>query len=80
MVISLYLSSLPVAHLSDTRRIRLVVTWDTARIQDETTEGSAWFFNMLGVYHCHKGPQFNVSSERLIVILSWSAGDRTHTL
>ena len=30
-------------------RRRLVVTGDSARIQDETTENSAWFFNMLGV-------------------------------
>ena len=28
---------------------RLVVTGDSARIQDETTENSAWFFNVLGV-------------------------------
>ena len=40
-----YLSSLPVAHL----RKRLVVTGDSVRIQDETTENSAWFFNVLGV-------------------------------
>ena len=44
-----YLSSLPVAHLSDGPRRRLVVTGDSARIQDETTENSAWFFNVLGV-------------------------------
>ena len=43
------LSSLPVAHLSDAPRRRLVVTGDSARIQDETTESSAWFFNVLGV-------------------------------
>ena len=43
------LSSLPVAHLSDATRGRLVVTGDSARIQDETTENSAWFFNVLGV-------------------------------
>ena len=44
-----YLSSQPVAHLSDAPRRRLVVTGDSARIQDETTESSAWFFNVLGV-------------------------------
>ena len=44
-----YLSSLPVAHLSDAPRRWLVVTGDSARIQDETTENSAWFFNVLGV-------------------------------
>ena len=33
---------------SDPRRW-LVVTGDSARIQDETTENSAWFFNVLGV-------------------------------
>ena len=27
----------------------LAVTGDSARIQDETTENSAWFFNVLGV-------------------------------
>ena len=43
------LSSLPVAHLSDAPRRRLVVTGDSARIQDKTTENSAWFFNVLGV-------------------------------
>ena len=48
-IISVYLSSLPVAHLSDGPRRRLVVTGDSARIQDETTENSAWFFNVLGV-------------------------------
>ena len=49
LVISVYLSSLPVAHLSDAPRRWLVVTGDSARIQDETTENSAWFFNVLGV-------------------------------
>ena len=49
LVISVYLSSLPVAHLSDTPRKRLVVTGDSARVQDETAESSAWFFNVLGV-------------------------------
>ena len=49
LIISVYLSSLPVAHLSDSPRRRLVVTGDSARIQDETTENSAWFFNVLGI-------------------------------
>ena len=44
-----YISSLPVAHLRETPRRRLVVTGDSARIQDETTESSAWFFSVLGV-------------------------------
>ena len=35
---------LPVAHLSDGPRRRLVVMGDSARIQDETTENSAWLF------------------------------------
>ena len=48
-VISVYLSSLPVAHLSDALRRRLVITGDNARIQDETTGSTAWFFNVLGV-------------------------------
>ena len=37
------------SHVSEVPRIRLVVTGDSARIQDKTTESSAWFFNMLGV-------------------------------
>ena len=45
----IYLSSLLVAHLSDAPRRRLVVKGDNARIQDETTENSAWFFTVLGV-------------------------------
>ena len=49
LVVSVHLSSLPVAHLSDAPRRRLVVTGDSARIQDEITENSAWFFNVLGV-------------------------------
>ena len=49
LIISVYLSSLPVAHLSNAPRRRLVVTGDSARIQDEITENSAWFFNVLGV-------------------------------
>ena len=48
-VIFVYLSSLPVTLLSDAPRRRLVVTGDSAKIQDETTENSAWFFNVLGV-------------------------------
>ena len=49
LIVFVYLSSLPVAHLSDAPRRRLVVTGESARIQDETTENSAWFFNVLGV-------------------------------
>ena len=49
LIIFVYLSSLPVAHLSDTPRRRLAVMGDSARIQDETTENSVWFFNVLGV-------------------------------
>ena len=45
----LYLSSLPVAHLSDAPRRLLVVMGNNARTQDETTESSAWFFNVLCV-------------------------------
>ena len=41
LVISAYLSLLPVAHLSDTPRRWLVIIRDSARIQDETTESSA---------------------------------------
>ena len=41
LIIFVYLSSLPVAHLSDAPRRRLVVMGDSARIQDETTENSA---------------------------------------
>ena len=49
LVIFVYLSSLPVAYLSDAPERRLVVTEDRAKIQDETTENSAWFFNVVGV-------------------------------
>ena len=49
MVIFVYLSSLPVAHLSDAPRRRLAVTGDNARKHDETTESSTRFFNVLGV-------------------------------
>ena len=66
-LISVYLSSLPVTHLSDGPRRRLVVTGNSARIQDETTESSAWVFNMLSVKHRHTGPRFNVSSEKQLV-------------
>ena len=68
LVIFVYLSSLPVAHLSDAPRRQLVVTGDSATLQDETNENSAWFFNILGVWHRYTGPQFNVSPERLLVI------------
>ena len=37
----IYLSSLLVAHLSDTPRGQLVVMGDSAGIQDETTESSS---------------------------------------
>ena len=79
LVISVYLSLLPVAHLSDAPRRRLVVTGDSARIQDKTTENFAWFFNVLGVLHRHMGPRFNVSSERQLIILVGQPGIRTHT-
>ena len=46
---SVYSSSLPVAHLSDVHKRLLVVTGDSARVQDETTESFAWFFYILGV-------------------------------
>ena len=64
-----YLSSLPLAYLSDARRRRLVVTGNSARIQDETTESSAWFFNELGMQHHHMGHRFKVSQERQLVIV-----------
>ena len=40
---------IPIAHLSDSPRRRLVVTGDSVRIQVKTTESSTWFFNVLGV-------------------------------
>ena len=49
LIIFVYLSLLPVAHLSDAPIRRSVVTGDSARIQEKTTENSAWFFNVLGV-------------------------------
>ena len=56
LFICVYLSLLPVAHLRAVARRWLVVTWDSERIQDETTESSAWFYNILSVQHHHKGP------------------------
>ena len=50
-VFYVYLSSLPVANLSDAPRRRLVVTGDSARIYDEPTESCAWSFKVLGVQH-----------------------------
>ena len=41
LIIFVYSSSLPVAYMSDAPRRRLVVTGDSAKIQDETTENSA---------------------------------------
>ena len=68
LFVSVYSTSLPVAHLSDAPRKRLAVTGDIARIQDETNENSVWFFNVLDVKHIHKGPRFKVSSERQVII------------
>ena len=45
LFISVYLSSLPVSHQSDAPRNRLVVTEDSARLQNESTQSPAWFFN-----------------------------------
>ena len=67
LFVSVYLSSLPVAHLINAPRIWLVVTGNGAKVQDETTESSAWFFNALGVLHRDSGHRFKVSSERLLV-------------
>ena len=50
IIFPVYSSSLPVAHLSYAPRRRLVVTGDSAKIQEETTENSAWFFNVLSIY------------------------------
>ena len=47
LFISIYLSSLPVAHLCNTPRRRLLVTGDSARIQDKATENSVWFSYVL---------------------------------
>ena len=60
LFVSVYLSLLPVAHLSGAPRRRLVVTGDSARVQDETTESSTYLFNVLGVYQRHTGPQFSL--------------------
>ena len=48
-LVSVYLSSLPVAHLSDAPITKLVVTVNNARIQDGTTESSTWSL-MCSVY------------------------------
>ena len=52
----------------------VVITGDSARIQEETTENSAWFFNVLDVYHRHTGPWFKVSSERQLIVFSRPGG------
>ena len=49
LVIFVYLSSLPVAHLSDAPRRRLVVTGDSARIQKELLKASPGLLNVLDV-------------------------------
>ena len=49
--------------------LQLVVTEDSARILDETTENSTWFLNVLSVQHRHTGPRFKVSSERQLIIV-----------
>ena len=61
-------------------RRRLVVTGDSARIQGETTDISDWFSNVIGIWHCHTLPLFNVSSERLLVILVDLPGIPVHNL
>ena len=45
VVIFVYLSLLLVAHLSNAPRRRLSALEDSALIQAETTESSAWFFS-----------------------------------
>ena len=79
-IIFVYLLSLPVAHLSDAPRRLLVVTGNSARIQDEITKSSIWFFNVLDVYHCHMEPQFKVSSERHIIIVRLTSPGIKHNL
>ena len=73
-VISVYSSSLWVAHLSDAPKRMLVVNGDSARIQDETTESSARFFNVLDLQHRHTGPCCKVSSERQLITRLTSPG------
>ena len=41
MFVSVYLSSQPVAHLSNAPRRLLIVTGNSARLQDKTTESSS---------------------------------------
>ena len=43
-------------------------TGDGARIQDETTESSAWFLNVLGVKHRHTEPRFQSLIRKTISI------------
>ena len=79
LFVSVYLSSLPVVHLSDAPRRRLVVTGYSARIQDKTTERPTWLFNVLGVLHRHTGPRFKVSSDRQLVIVRLTNPGIEHT-
>ena len=50
-VVSFYLSSLSVAHIRDALRRRLVNMGDGAKIQDETSENSAWLLLCLVTRH-----------------------------
>ena len=59
LVVSVYLTSLPVAHLSEAPRGRLVVTGDSVRIQDETTDYLIIFvyLSSLPVAHMSDAPR-----------------------
>ena len=50
-------------------RRRLFVKGDSARIQNETAESSAWFFSMCDVSNRHMGSRFKISPERRFVIV-----------
>ena len=56
------------------------LTGDSARYRTKPILDYARFFNVLDVYNCHTGPRFNVSFERLLVILVCQPGTRTYIL
>ena len=78
LVISVYLLSLLVAHVSDAPRRQLVVTRDSSRYMTKLLRippGSL----MCSAYSTVTGPRYNVLPERQLIILVGQPGIRTYT-
>ena len=71
-LIFFYLSSLPVAHLNDALRRRLVVMGDSARVYGEITETPHRSLTCSVYSYRHIGPRFEVSSERQLEIAAFT--------